>query len=33
MPIESAFVTLAVLVVFMGFASVLAWAEHQTRNL
>jgi uncharacterized membrane protein YfcA len=33
MPIESALVTLAVVVAFTGFASVLAWAEHKTRNL
>jgi hypothetical protein len=33
MPIESALVTLAVVVVFTGFALVLAWAEHQTRIL
>jgi hypothetical protein len=33
MPIESALVTGFVLVVFTGFALVLAWAEHQTRDL
>jgi hypothetical protein len=33
MPIESALVTVFVLVVFTGFALVLAWAEQQTRGL
>jgi hypothetical protein len=33
MPIESALVSVFVLVVFTGFALVLAWAEHETRNL
>jgi hypothetical protein len=33
MPIESALVAVAVTVVFVGFALVLAWAEHQTRDL
>jgi hypothetical protein len=33
MPIESALVSVFVLVVFTGFALVLAWAEHQTRGL
>jgi hypothetical protein len=33
MPIENALVALAVVVVFTGFALVLAWAEHQTRSL
>ena len=33
MPIESALVTVFVLVVFTGFALVLAWVEHQTRDL
>jgi hypothetical protein len=33
MPIESALVTLFVLVVFTGFALVIAWAEQQTRDL
>jgi multisubunit Na+/H+ antiporter MnhC subunit len=33
MPIESALITLAVVVVFTSFALVLAWAEHQTRIL
>jgi hypothetical protein len=33
MPIESALVSVFVLVVFTGFALVLAWAEHKTRNL
>lgn len=32
MPVESALVSVAVLIVFTGFALVLAWAEHQTRN-
>jgi hypothetical protein len=31
MPIESALVTVFVLVVFVSFALVLAWAEHRTR--
>ena len=33
MPIESALVTVAVVVVFVGFALVLGWAERETRNL
>jgi hypothetical protein len=33
MPIETVLVTVAVVAVFTGFALVLAWAEHQTRNL
>jgi len=33
MPIESALVSVSVLVVFTGFALVLAWAERKTRNL
>jgi hypothetical protein len=33
MPIESALVTVFVLVVFVGFALVLVWAEYQTRSL
>jgi hypothetical protein len=33
MPIESALVSVFVLVVFTGFALVLAWAERKTRNL
>jgi hypothetical protein len=33
MPIESALITLAVVVVFTGFALALAWAEQQTRSL
>jgi hypothetical protein len=33
MPIETALVSVFVLVVFMGFALALAWAEHQTRGL
>jgi len=33
MPMESALVAIAVAVVFVGFALVLSWAEHQTRNL
>jgi hypothetical protein len=33
MPIESALVTVFVLIVFTGFALVLAWAERQTRGL
>ena len=33
MPIESALAVAAITVVFVGFAAVLWWAEHQTRNL
>jgi hypothetical protein len=33
MPIESALVWVFVLVVFTGFALVLAWVEQQTRDL
>jgi hypothetical protein len=33
MPIDSALVTAVVLVVFGGFALVLAWAERQTHDL
>jgi hypothetical protein len=33
MPTDVALVTVAVVAVFTGFALVLAWAEHQTRNL
>ena len=33
MPIESALVTLAVVIAFTGFAAVLAWAERQTHGL
>jgi hypothetical protein len=33
MPIDVALVTAAVVVVFTGFALVLAWAERQTRQL
>jgi hypothetical protein len=33
MPIEGALVALAVVVVFTGFAMVLAWAGHRTCNL
>jgi hypothetical protein len=33
MPIDSALVTVVVLVVFGGFALVLAWAERQTHDL
>jgi hypothetical protein len=33
MPIESALVTVFVVVVFAGFALVLAWAERRTHDL
>jgi hypothetical protein len=33
MPMESALVTSAVVVVLTGLASVFAWAEHQTGDL
>ena len=33
MPIESALVSVAIVVVFTGFALALAWAERQTRSL
>jgi hypothetical protein len=33
MPIETAVATALIVMVFTGFALVLAWAERQTRNL
>jgi hypothetical protein len=33
MSIESAIVVTAVIVAFVGFALILRWAEHQTRNV
>jgi multisubunit Na+/H+ antiporter MnhC subunit len=33
MPIESAIVVTAIIVAFVGFALVLQWAEHQTRDM
>jgi hypothetical protein len=33
MPIESALVSVFVVAVFTGFALVLAWAEHRTRDV
>jgi hypothetical protein len=33
MPLESVFAVTAVAVAFVGFAVVLWWAEHQTRDL
>jgi hypothetical protein len=32
MPLESIFVVTAVTIAFVGFALVLWWAEHQTRD-
>jgi hypothetical protein len=32
MPSDALIVSLAVTVVFVGFAAVLAWADHQTRS-
>ena len=32
MPVESAIVSVFVLVLFAGFALVLAWAQYQTRE-
>jgi hypothetical protein len=32
MPFDALIVSLAVTVVFVGFAAVLAWADHQTRS-
>jgi hypothetical protein len=33
MPLESVFVVTTVTIAFAGFAVVLWWAEHQTRDL
>jgi hypothetical protein len=33
MPLESVFAVTAVTIAFVGFALVLLWAEHQTRDL
>jgi len=33
MPLESVFAVTAVIIAFVGFALVLLWAEHQTRDL
>jgi hypothetical protein len=33
MPLESALVVTAVTIAFVGFALVLRWAEHRTRDL
>jgi multisubunit Na+/H+ antiporter MnhC subunit len=33
MPVAEAFVVAAIVIAFVIFAAVLAWAEHQTRHL
>jgi hypothetical protein len=33
MPMETTIAVSAILIAFVGFGLVLAWAEHQTRNL